>query len=168
MKLSVLFTYAILAAGAMALAVPAHAVVALPEGGGGRGGPPRPSPMAPPGWVYRWVAPVYQNVMDQVWIADRTQMVQEWVEITPGHLQQVWQQVLIPGHWQATTRRVLIADGHYELVQINPFPQPPVVIVPAPPVIVRNAGTVGVEGYNSNSTEDMSKFSPLNDWPDKK
>ena len=134
MKLGTLFTCALLTASVLVSTAQAQAIVAIDSGGGGgRGGPPRPSPVPPPRLGLSLDSPAYQNITDQVWIADRTQLVQEWVEITPGRLEQVWRQVVIPGHWETTTRRVLIADGHWELVQINPFPQPPIVIVPSPP-----------------------------------
>jgi hypothetical protein len=140
----------LLAAGMVA--TPAQALVApLPR--------PVPSPVPPPGWTYVWVNPVYQTVTERNWVPDRTQLVAEWVETSPGHMELVYRQITIPGYWQTTTRRVLISDGHWQLVRVDAPP-----IVP-PPIIVRNPGTVGVEGYAQIPTEDLSKFSPLSEWP---
>jgi len=167
MKLAYLLSCGLLAVGAMSCALPAQAVDA--GGGGGRGiiSLPRPMPVPPEGWVYRYAGPVYQTVVERVWIADRVEMVSQWMEISPGRLEQVWRQVVIPGHWETTTRRVLVADAHWELVRLDPpvpvpyYPPPVVVIIPP-------AGTVGVDGYGTFQTEDLSKFSPLKEWPDKK
>lgn len=131
--------------------------------GGGGSGRSGPRPMPPSGWTYVWVAPVYRTVTDSVWIPQRTQLVSDWMEISPGRYEQIWRQVIIPGHYETTTRQVLIADAHWEMVRIDP---PPVYI--NPPIIVRNPGTpptVGVEGYATGPVEDISKFSPLSEWP---
>jgi len=149
----------------------ATATFAQEAAGGGSGRGPtivRPTPAPPPGWVYRWIGPVYQTIPDRIWIADRIEMVREWVEISPGRLEQVWRQIVTPGHYETTTRRVLVSDGHYELVRVDPpvYISPPIIV--SPPVVVWNPGTVGVDGYKTVSTEDLSKFSPLTEWPDKK
>jgi hypothetical protein len=147
--------------------------MAQDAGGAGRGiiAPPRPSPVPPVGWEYVWVAPVYRTVTEQNWVPEKVQWVAEWREISPGRYQQVWRQIVTPGYWQTTTRRVLVSAGHWELVAINPPPppfiEPPIVLPPVypPPIIVRNPGTVGVEGYARGGGEDLSKFSPLMEWP---
>jgi hypothetical protein len=150
----------------------------VPIGGGGVAIIRPPTPAPPPGWVYRWVAPMYQTITEQVWVPERVEWVKQWMEITPGHLEQVLRQVVTPGHYETRTRRVLVSDGHYELVRIEPPPiivEPPIVIRPPiivdppivirPPIVAPNPRTVGVEGYKSGAGEDLSKFSPLKEWP---
>ncbi len=143
----------------------AGAALAVAPGGGRGVTIIRPTPAPPAGWVYRWVGPVYQTISDRVWVPEKVEMVPQWMEIG-GRLEQVWRQVVTPGRWELHTRQVLVSEGHYELVRIEP---PPVIISPPivinPPVVVRNPGTVGVEGYKSGPTEDLSKFSPLKEWP---
>ncbi len=129
---------------------------------GGRGSGPRPAP--PPGWVYRYIAPVYRTVTDQIWVAESRQLVPAWIETSPGRMEQVWREVVTPGHWMTSSHQELVAAGHYDLVQVDP----PVVIMPQPRVVFVNPGTAGVEGYASAPTEDLSKFSGLAEWPDKK
>ncbi|HVT82360.1 MAG TPA: hypothetical protein VHM90_17080 [Phycisphaerae bacterium] len=150
MKLTLLAAAAI-AAVSMFTAAPASAIVPI----GGRG----PLPVAPPGWVYRYVGPVYRTVADQVWIAETRRLVPVWVETSPGRMEQVYREVITPGHWETRTRQELVSAGHYELVQISP----PIYIPPR--VVVVNPGTAGVEGYASGQGEDMSKFSGLSEWP---
>ena len=122
---------------------------------------PAPTPMPPPGWEYRWVAPVYQTITEQAWVPERVEWVQQWMEITPGHLEQVLRQVVTPGHYETRSRRVLLSDGHYELVRVERPPiiiSPPIIVNPPivvyPPVVV-NPRTVGVEGYRSGAGEDL-------------
>jgi len=158
MKLTRLLTCALLVLGAGMFAPPAPALVALPP-------TPRPRPLPPPGWTYLWIAPVYRTVTDRNWVPETVQMVPQWIEISPGRLEQVWRQIITPGHWEITTRQVLIAEGHWELVRVDPPPPPYPPVFPPPPVIVRNPGTVGVDGYGSGPVEDLSKFSPLTEWP---
>lgn len=129
-------------------------------------------PIAPPGYVCQWVPPVYRTVADSVWTPESVSMVPEWVEVSPGVIEQAWRQVVTPGHWTRTTRQVLVAEGHWELVAVAPpFVVPPPVVV-APPVVITpgpvwttSPGTVGVDGYGSGGGEDLSKFSGLSDWP---
>ena len=103
---------------------------------------PLPSPAPAPGWTYIWIAPAYRTVTERRWIPGSTQMVCEWMEISPGRWEQVWRQIVTPGHWEMTTRQVLISDGHWELVRVEPPPPfPPFV---PPPVIVGNPGVADV------------------------
>ncbi len=161
-----LFTCALLVFGA---GIFAPAVLAQEAGGGGRGMVPlpipSPRPMPPPGWTCIWVAPVYQNITERSWVPEAVQMVSEWREIAPGRYEQVWRQIVIPGHWVTTMRRVLVSDGHWELVRLDPPPMPPMPPVRPPVIVVRNPGTVGVSGYGSGPVEDLSKFTPLAEWP---
>jgi hypothetical protein len=164
----------LLACAAVVLGVGACAP-ALAQEGGGRGmiSPPRPSPYPPGGYEYVWVAPVYQNITEQSWVPERVEWVAEWREISPGRYEQVYRQIVTPGRWVTSTRRVLVSPGHYELIAINPRPpiiiDPPIVINPPiivrPPIFVRTPGTVGVEGYAGGRLEDLSKFSSLSEWP---
>jgi hypothetical protein len=144
-------------AAAIALAVPARA-----QAGGGRIISPRPVP--PPGWVYRYVAPVYRTVMDQMWVAESRQLVPVWVETSPGCMEQAWREIVTPGRWMTTSRQELVAAGYYELVRVDP----PVVIVPQPRIVFANPGSTGVEGYQTATGENLSQFSSLSEWPDKK
>ena len=165
----------LLTCAAVALGLFASAPAMAQEGGGmsGRGmiAPPRPTPMPPGGYQYVWVAPVYQNVTDQSWVAERVEWVAEWREFSPGRYEQVWRQIVTPGYWVTSTRRVLVSAGHWELIAISPPPpifiDPPIVVRPPvnPPIIVRSPGTVGVDGYGGGSVEDLSKFSSLREWP---
>ena len=146
----------ILAAGLLGLAssaVPAKALVALP---------PRPPGPAPVGWVYQYVQPVYQTVTDRIWVAERIDWVTEWVWIE-GRYQQVYRQVVRPGRFETTTRRVLISAGSWRLVRVEVVPMP--VPLPRPIPVVGNPGTVGVDGYRTGQGEDLSRFSPLTEWP---
>ena len=122
---------------------------------------PLPRPVPPPGFVYEWVAPIYRTITDRVWIADRVELVADWMETSPGRWEQVWRQVVIPGHWQTATRKVLISPGYWRLARI----EPPPIIVPLPRPAVIGPATVGVDGYRSGPGEDLSKFSPLTEWP---
>ncbi len=169
-------TARLLTVAVVVLGLGACAPAVAQEGGGvaGRGiiMPPRPTPAPPLGWQYVWVAPVYRTVTERNWVPERVQWVAEWREISPGRYEQVWRQIVTPGYWQTTTRQVLVSAGHWELVAINPPPPPflpPPIVVPPPvyppPIIVRGPGTVGVEGYRSSGGEDLSKFSPLTEWP---
>ena len=157
MKFARLQIWALLALGTGMFAPPIPARAAFPP-------IPQMRPAPAPGWTYIWVAPVYRTVTERNWIPGSTQMVPEWMEISPGRWEQVWRQIVTPGHWEMATRQVLISDGHWELVRIDPPPPrfPPVL---PPPVFVRNPGTAGVEGYGSGPVEDLSKFSPLTEWP---
>jgi hypothetical protein len=161
MKAAFILASLALAAASSAFApnAAAQAVEIVPApGGGGRIIAPRPLP--PPGWVYRWVAPLYRTVTEQVWIPESRRMVAVWVEIVPGRLEQVWREVVTPGHWETRTRQELVSAGHYELVRIDP----PIIIDP-PRIFVTGPRTVGVEGYASGPGEDLSKFSGLSEWP---
>jgi hypothetical protein len=162
----------ILACAAAVLSMGVCAPAMAQDAGGGRGMiAPMPRPMPPSGWQYVWVAPVYQTVADQTWVPERVEWVAEWREISPGRYEQVWRQLVTPGHWVTSTRRVLVSAGHWELVAVSP-PWPPMIIEPpyvmppvSPPIYVRGSGTVGVEGYSSYGGEDLSRFSPLSEWP---
>ena len=150
---------AALVALASTLASPsANALVSLPL-------PPVNRPSPPPGWAYQWVAPVYRTIVDRVWVPGRTQLVPDWIQIG-DHWEQVWREITTPGHYESTTRQILVSDGHWQLVRVEPprpvpFPRP-VIIVPA------NPSTVSVNGYSSGPTEDLHAFSPLYEWPDRK
>jgi hypothetical protein len=124
--------------------------------------PPRPEP--PPGYYYRWVPPVYRTVYDRVWVEETTQRICQWMEIAPGRWERVWTTTTIPAHWETTARRLLVSDGYWQLVQIAPPPQP----IPLPYPVYRNPPTVGVDGYAQHGGEDLRKFSPLSEWPDRK
>jgi hypothetical protein len=159
MNMTCLLSCALVALGAGLFVAPAHALIALPP-------IPAPRPVPPPGWSYVWIAPVYQTVTDRHWVPEAARWVQEWREISPGRFEQVWRQIITPGHWETTTRRILVSPGHWELVRMGPPPiivEPPVVI--SPPAIMPGPRTVGVEGYSSGPGEDLSKFSPLTQWP---
>jgi len=165
----------IAAIGMVGVAMPAMGLVGPPGGGGGGSGPvpalvrisPPPRPIPPPGYVYQWVPPVYQTVMDRVWIPERTEWVRQWVEITPGRLEEVMRQVTTPGHYDTTTRTVLVSNGYWQLVMMDPLPPPVIIPSPPRPVVVWNPGTVNVDGYKPGGlqTEDLSKFSGLKEWP---
>jgi len=128
---------------------------------------PRPPGPTPVGYAYRWVPPVYRTVTDRSWVGERIERVMQWTEISPGRWANVLCDVLVPGHWEATTRQVQVSGGYWQLVAVDPMPPP--VIVPLPrPVDMRGGGTVGVDGYGSGGGEDLSKFSGLSAWPDKK
>ena len=145
-----------LAVGMLALSmslVPAAAIV--PIG-------PRPPGPAPAGWVYRYVPPVYRTIADRVWISERVEWVSEWAWVN-GQYQQVYRQVVRPGHYETTTRQVLVAAGYWQLVRLDPPPRP--MPMPRPYPVVVNPGTVGVEGYRSGPGEDLSPFSGLSEWP---
>ncbi len=149
-------TLQLIAAGLLGLslqAMPAKAMVALP---------PRPPGPAPAGWVYRYVPPAYQTVLDRVWIPGSVEWVSEWVWID-GRYQQVMRQVVRPGHYETTTRQVMVSAGYWQLVRIDPVPGP--IPVPLPRPVVVNPETVGVEGYRSGPGEDLSMFSGLSEWP---
>jgi len=133
-------------------AATAQAIVSLP-----------PRPFTPPGYACRWVPPLYRTLSDRVWVDARVDMVPQWFETSPGHMERLYRQVITPGHWESTARQVLIADGHWELVAITP-PPPPVVVVPAP--WPPRGGTVGVEGYDSRPGENPNPFSGLSEWPE--
>ncbi len=124
--------------------------------------PPIVRPPAPAGYAYQWVVPVLRTVRDQVWIPRHVEMVQDWVEVSPGRYEMVMRQNITPGHYETTTRQVVASEGYWQLVRIDP-PLP----VPVPVVVVVNPGTVGVEGYGSGPGEDLSKFSGLREWPGK-
>jgi hypothetical protein len=135
--------------------------------------PPYPIPVEPPacptppyGYTYRWVPPQYRTVVERVWVPERTQMVEDWVQISPGKWEKVWRTVTIPGHYETVRRTELVAAGYWQLVRVDPpvYPRP----VPMPRPVVSEPGTVGVEGYSKGSGEDLSKFSGLSEWPDKK
>jgi hypothetical protein len=146
----------ILAAGLLGLsmgAVHAKAIVPLP---------PRPPGPAPVGWVYRYVQPVYTTVTERIWVPERIDWVSEWAWVD-GRYQQVYRQVVRPGHFETTTRRVLISPGYWQLVRADVVPMP--VPLPRPIPVVGNPGTVGVEGYHTGPGEDLSRFSPLTEWP---
>ena len=135
--------------------------------GGAAGGRSGPRPMPPVGWTYVWVAPAYRTVTTQTWIPGTTQLVEDWMETSPGRFEKIWRQVTTPGHYETTTRQVVVSDGHWELVRVDPPPvyiNPPIYVNP-PVVVVRSGGTVGVDGYASGPVEDLSKFTPLSDWP---
>jgi len=134
--------------------------------------PPRPfppiydppiQPEPPVGYYYRWAPPVYRTVYDRVWVEERTERVMQWVEVAPGRWQECWTVRTIPAHWETTTRQVLVSAGYWELVRIEP-PRP----IPMPHPVVITPGPVGVDGYSQHGGEDLSKFSPLSEWPDKK
>ena len=161
------------AVGMFSIALPAMGLVGPPGGGGGRGPMPTlvrisppPRPIAPPGYVYQWVPPAYQTVTDRVWIPEKTEWVRQWVEITPGRLEEVMRQVVTPGHYESAMRTVLVSNGYWQLVMVDPLP-PPVIIPSTPrPVVVWNPGTVNVDGYQPGvQTEDLRKFSGLKEWP---
>ena len=107
--------------------------------------------------------PVYRTVYDRIWVEERTERVLDWVEIAPGRWAQRWAIVTIPEHYETTTRRVLVSAGYWQLIRIEPPPRP----IPLPRPVV-SFGTVGVDGYSRQVGDDLSKFSPLYDWPDKK
>ncbi len=136
-----------------------------------------PRPISPPGFAYQWVPPVYQTVRQQIWIGEKIQTLPEWIEISPGYLQQVWHDVITPGHWEITSRQIQIADGHWQLIEISPPPvfiTPPIVVIPppfTPPVIIHpqptfsSGTTVTVEGYAPGDSASPTPFSGLTAWP---
>jgi hypothetical protein len=160
MKPMPLFAWALFA-GCFLCNGAAQAIV--PVQGGGR--PPGPAPV---GWAYRWVPPTYRNIVDRVWIAERRDLVQDWVQVSPSRWEQVWREVVIPGHWDTTVRQVLVTPGRWELVRIDAPPPRPIPLPPPVVILPTNPPTVGVEGYKNEPGEDLSKFSPLREWPDKK
>ena len=151
-----------------------------------------PPPNPGPGWVRVWVAPVYRTVYERVWIEERTQQIQErvwvppscewrdivtydewghrivrreYVELSPGYWSYQWRTIVVPAHEETVARQELVSSGYWKWVPVEVPPMP----VPLPrPIIFGNPPTVGVEGYKSLPTEDLSKFSPLTEWPDKK
>jgi hypothetical protein len=123
---------------------------------------PPACPEPPPGYVYRWVPPVYQTVYERTWIEEVRRQVCDWVQVAPGRWEQVWTTTIIPAHWEMIARRELVSAGYWELVRIEMPPPRPV------PMPAANPGTVGVEGYQQRGGEDLSKFSGLSEWPEKK
>ena len=119
-----------------------------------------PRPFVPPGYACRWVPPVYRAVSDRIWVEQRVDMVPGWYEISPGHMERLYRQVITPAHWETTIHQVLIADGHWDLVAIAP---PPPIFVPQP-----LPAAVGVEGYDSRAGESLNQFSGLGEWPAEK
>jgi hypothetical protein len=119
----------------------------------------------PAGYVYRWVPPVYRTVTERVWIPERIERVEQWVEVSPGCWERVWRTIVIPGRYEHVTRRVLVSAGYWQLVRVDrPWPRP----VPLPRPVITNPPTVGVEGYSRSGGEDLSKFSGLSEWPERK
>jgi hypothetical protein len=175
-------------AGALAISVAAGSAAARP--------PIMPMPPIPgPGWVRVWVPPEYRTVYEQVWVEERTERVQEriwvaatgewrevvyydewgrrcvrreWVETSPGYWTYQWRTVVIPAHYETVSRQVLVREGYWKWVRVDP-PLPVPDPLPQPRPLYGNPPRVGVEGYQSGNTgEDLSKFSPLYDWPDSK
>jgi hypothetical protein len=132
----------------------AQAIVPLPP-------PRRPAP--PPGWTYRWVPPTYSTVMHRVWVEGTTEWVVDYI-YRDGRYEQVWRQVRTPGHWESRTERVEVRPGYWQLVRIDPPPYEPRPY-PMPRPWQPGTPTVGVDGYGSGPGEDLSKFSPLREWP---
>jgi hypothetical protein len=124
-------------------------------------------PDPPVGYTYRWVAPTYRTVYERVWVEESTRRWPEWVEISPGVWEQRWRTVTVPAHFETTSRQVMVSAGYWQLVKLDPppydYPHP----IPLERPVV-NSRTVGVEGYSKSGGDDLSKFSPLSEWPDKK
>lgn len=155
-----LFTIALAAAGIAIGALPAstaHAFVQLPT--------PSHRPAPPPGYTYRWVPPQYRTEIRRVWIEGRTEWVVDWI-YRNGHYEQVWRPAYTPGRWEERAERIQIRPGYWQLVRIDPPPPPPIYPRPYPmPRPWQGVPTVGVDGYNPQPAEDLSKFSPLHEWP---
>lgn len=144
-------------------------------------------PIRPPG-DYVWVAPVYRIEYEKVWVPTRVERIpervwvpgtsgwrtviyydeygnrierREWCEITPGHWETRYREVVVEGHYETRERRVLVSPGYWQYV--GPGPTPPAIVEPP---VWRNPPTVGVEGYSKTGSEaDKGKFSPLYEWP---
>ena len=158
MKLFSIFAAAVL--GLTLSATPASALVSLPR-------PTPPPGPSPSGYVYQYVEATYRTISERTWVPDRIDWVTEYVWIN-GRYEQVYRQIVRPGHYETTTRRVLVSPGYWVLVRVEtypPYPRP--VPLPRPVPVIVNPGTVGVDGYRSGPGEDLSKFSPLKDWPTK-
>jgi hypothetical protein len=117
-------------------------------------------PEAPSGYTYRWVPAVCRTVSERVWVGERTQWVEDWIQVAPGRWERVWRTITIAGHYETITRREVVSEGYWQLVRVVPMPRP----VPYEHVD-RVPGTVGVEGYSRGAGEDLSKFSGLSEWP---
>jgi hypothetical protein len=143
----------------------ASAMVPLP--------PPHSRPTPPPGWTYRWVPPTYSTVTRRVWIEGTTEWVCDWVWRYDRY-EPVWRRVTSPGHWEERTERVEVRPGRWELVRVEPTPYPGPYPGPYPlprpiptPRPWQGTPTVGVDGYSSGPTEDLGKFTPLREWPNR-
>lgn len=153
---------------------------------------PLPIPVPGPGWVRVWVPAEYRTVYDRLWVEERTERVQErvwvsattewrevvyydqwgrrcvrreWVEVTAGYWTYPWRTIVVPAHYETAARQELLRDGYWKWVRVDaPMPR-----VPMPGPVYGDPPTVGVEGYQPGTgSEDLSKFSPLYEWPDSK
>jgi hypothetical protein len=145
-----------------------------------------PTPRPPGEWV--WVEPVYRIEYERVWVPDRVERVadrywvsgtygwrtvicydefgrrverREWGEITPGHWETTYREIVVAGHYETRQRRILVSPGYWKRIG------PPIIMPVEPPVIIRptNPPTVGVDGFKSEWEADKAKFSPLYEWP---
>lgn len=144
--------------------------------------PPQPDGQ----WV--WVEPVYTVTYEKVWIPERIERIphryyvsptygwrtiitydcygnrvetREWGQISPGHWETSYREVVVAGHYEMRERRILVSSGYWKYIGPRPLPvDPPIVIQPAP-----SPRTVGVEGYAKEWEQDKGKFSPLHEWP---
>jgi hypothetical protein len=112
------------------------------------------------------VPPTYSTVIRRVWVEGTSQWVCDWIW-RYDHYEASWRRVVSPGHWEERPERVESRPGYWELVRIEPpvpYPLPRPYPLPTPRPW-QGTPTVGVQGYSSGPGEDLSKFSPLRDWP---
>ena len=97
--------------------------------------------------VYGWRTVIYCDAYG------RRIETREWGEISPGHFETRWREVVIGGHYETRERRVLVSAGHWE--RIGPPPpviwDPPVVIQPSPRTV--GGGGVSDEGVGGGQGE---------------
>jgi len=163
MKEAIMFSKLLAAAVVLVMAGPVGAKMIV--------SPPWPVPIEPPvcpeppvGYTYRWVPAVYRTITERVRVEERAQQVEDWVQVGPGRWERVWRTVTIPAHYESVTRRELVSEGYWQLVRVMPYPRP----MPYPGPVVSDPPTVGVEGYSQRGGEDLSKFSGLSEWPERK
>lgn len=72
-----------------------------------------PAPVYENREVRVWVEPVYQTVVDHVWVVDQY----EWRDVVhyDHHARRVYhERVLVPGHYEDVSRQEVVTPGHWE------------------------------------------------------
>jgi hypothetical protein len=97
MKTGQLINAALMASGLVLGTAPARALAPASSA------PAHPAP--PPGWTYVWMPPVFRNIAEQRWETEHI----DWEEL----------QAVIPGHWEWTSRQVLVSPGYWQLARAD-------------------------------------------------